>query len=87
MVMLSVPELRTASYAVTVIMLLPASRVIGAADQLSVPTAVPVPPRLFAQVTSVTPRLSVAEPAMVMLLTEVINVGEEVGTVMVTFGL
>ena len=67
MVMLSVPELCAASYAVTVIRLFPASRVIAAAYQLPVPTAVPDPPLLFAQVTSVTPRLSVAEPATVIV--------------------
>jgi hypothetical protein len=87
MVMLSVPVLCPASYAVTVIMLFPTSRGIAAADQLSVPTAVPAPPRLFTQVTWVTSRLSVAVPATAMVLMEVAKVGEAVGTVIVTVGL
>jgi hypothetical protein len=86
MVILSVPVLYAASYAVTVIMLLPSSRVIAAAAQLSVPIAVPAPPRLFTQVTSVTSRLSVAEPATATVLLEVINADEEVGTLIVTVG-
>lgn len=67
MVMLSVPELCAASCAVTVIMLLPSNRFILAAEKLSVPTAVPEPPLLFIQVTWVTSRLSVAEPATVIV--------------------
>jgi hypothetical protein len=60
----AMPELPAASRAVTVMMLEPLSRVIPEADQLVVPVAVPLPPRLLAQVTWVTPTLSEAVPAM-----------------------
>ena len=87
MVILSVPEFCAASCAVTLIMLFPSNRIILAADQLSVPTAVPEPPLLFTQFTWVTSRLSVAEPATVIVLLAVTKVDEEVGEVMVTVGL
>ena len=70
--MLSVPVLLAASRAVTVIILLPDCSEIPEADQADVPDAVPDPPRLFTQLTCVTPTLSDADPPRVMLLLEVL---------------
>jgi len=54
--------------------------------QLVVPVAVPLPPRLFAHVTWVTPTLSDAVPPRVILELLVAKMGLEVGDVMVTVG-
>src|SRR5713101_2692664 len=55
-------------------------------DQLVVPVAVPLPPRLLLHVTCVTPTLSDALPPMVRGLVFVVNVELEVGAVIVTVG-
>src|SRR2546426_10937279 len=65
MVRVAVAELPAASCAVTVSTLVPGWRTIPAAVQLVVPVAVPLPPRLFAHDTWVTPTLSAAVPASV----------------------
>ena len=54
--------------------------------QLVVPVAVPLPPRLFAHVTWVTPTLSDAVPPRVRGELLAVKVGLEVGDVMVTVG-
>ena len=54
--------LPAASRAVTVSTFDPDWSAIPLADQLVVPVAVPLPPRLFVQVTRVTPTLSDAVP-------------------------
>src|SRR5437773_9171264 len=59
---------------------------IPLAVQLVVPLAVPLPARLFAHVTCVTPTLSDAVPPSVRRLAPVPKVGLEVGEVMVTVG-
>ena len=64
-VKLAVAVLPAASRAVTVSTFVPSWRTIPLAVQLVVPVAVPLPPRLFANVTWVTPTLSDAVPASV----------------------
>ena len=54
--------LLAASRAVTVIIFDPLCTVIPETDQLLVPVAVPLPPRLFVQLTCVTATLSEAVP-------------------------
>jgi len=61
-VKLSVEVLPAASRAVTVSTFVPDWRTIPLAVQLVVPVAIPLPPRLFAHVTWVTPMLSDAVP-------------------------
>jgi len=56
------------------------------AVQLVVPVAVPLPPRLFAHVTWVTPTLSDAVPPRVRGELLVVKVGLDVGDVMVIAG-
>ena len=63
-VRIATPEFPAASRAVTVMTLDPLRSAMPVADQLVVPVAIPLPPRLFAQVTWVTPTLSEAVPAM-----------------------
>ena len=60
-----VAVLPAASRAVTVSTLEPTCRLMPLAVQLVVPEAVPLPPRLLAHVTWVTPTLSDARPANV----------------------
>ena len=62
---MSVLVLPAASRAVTVITLLPDCSVMLLADQDVVPLALPLPPRLFDQLTCVTPTLSEAVPLRV----------------------
>ena len=62
---LAVAVLPVASRAWTVSTLVPVWRTIPLAAQLVVPLAVPLPPRLFAHVTCVTPTLSKAVPPSV----------------------
>src|SRR5207247_5250972 len=62
-VKLAVAVLPEASRAVTVSTFVPSWRMMPLAVQLVVPLAVPLPPRLFAHVTCVTPTLSDAVPA------------------------
>src|SRR5262245_26488526 len=59
---------------------------IPLAVQLVVPVAVPLPPRLFAHVTWVTPTLSDAVPASVSGELLVLKVEADVGDVLVTVG-
>jgi hypothetical protein len=54
--------------------------------QLVAPLAVPLPPRLFAQVTCVTPTLSLAVPPSVSVAVAVLNVAAVVGVVIATDG-
>ena len=61
-VKLAVAVLPEASRAVTVSTFVPSWRMMPLAVQLVVPIAVPLPPRLFAHVTCVTPMLSDAVP-------------------------
>src|SRR5213593_5182875 len=78
--------LPAASRAWTVSMFVPIWRTIPLAVQAVVPVAVPLPPRLFAHVTWVTPTLSDAVPPSVIIELLVAKVGLEVGDVMVTVG-
>src|SRR5207245_1584308 len=71
----AVPVLPAASRAVIVRTFVPLCRTIPLAVQLVVPVAVPLPPRLFAHVTWVTPMLSAAVPATVSGLVFVVQVG------------
>ena len=64
-VKVAVPVLPAASFAVTVSTFVPGWRTIPPAVQLVVPLAVPLPPPLFAHVTSVTPTSSAAVPPRV----------------------
>src|SRR5207245_7071522 len=64
-VTVAVPVLPAASCAVTVSTLVPGCSTIPPAVQLVVPLTVPLPPRLFAHVTCVTPTLSDAVPPSV----------------------
>jgi hypothetical protein len=64
-VRVAVPVLLAASRAVTVSTLVPGCSTMPLTDQLVVPAAVPLPPRLLAQETCVTPTLSAAVPASV----------------------
>src|SRR3990172_6494978 len=85
-VSVAVPVLPAASRAVTVSTLVPGWRVIPLADQVVVPVAVPLPPRSFAQVTRVTPMLSVVVPPRLSGLAPVVCVPDDVGEVIVTVG-
>jgi hypothetical protein len=85
-VKVSVAMLPAASRAVTVSTFDPGWRTIPVAVQLVVPVAVPLPPRLFAHVTWVTPMLSDAVPPSVRGELLAVKVGFEVGEVMVAVG-
>src|SRR5437763_16161715 len=74
------------SRAVTVRRLAPAWRTMPVAVQLVVPLAVPLPPRLFAQVTCVTPTLSDAVPPSARDDVGVLYVEPAVGVVIATVG-
>ncbi len=82
----SVLVLPAASRAVTVNTFVPLDSAIPLTDQLVVPVAVPDPPRLFAQVTCVTPTLSDAVPLKVSGVVPVAKVAALVGPVIVTTG-
>src|SRR2546430_7600689 len=75
-----------ASRAVTVRTLAPVWRAIPLAVQLVVPVAVPLPPRLFAHVTWVTPTASEAVPPRASVELLAVYVGEAVGVGMATAG-
>src|SRR5438067_12482572 len=75
-----------ASRAVTVRRLAPAWRTMPLAVQLVVPVAVPLPPRVFAQVTCVTPTLSDAVPPSARDDVGVLYVEPAVGVVIATVG-
>ncbi len=75
-----------ASQAVTVRTFVPLWRVIPLTVQLVVPLAVPLPPRLFVQVTCATPTLSAAVPARFKGLLLVLKVAAVVGEVIATVG-
>jgi hypothetical protein len=64
--MLAVPVFPAASRAVIVSTFVPVCRPIPLAVQLVVPVALPLPPRLLAHVTWVTPMLSAAVPPSVI---------------------
>ncbi|CAD7780190.1 MAG: hypothetical protein KIIPBIDF_01300 [Candidatus Methanoperedenaceae archaeon GB50] len=66
--MLSVAVFPASSWAVTVITFSPSCNEMLGMLQLSVPEAVPLPPRLFSQVMLVTPTLSEAVPPRVIEL-------------------
>ncbi|PYN53361.1 MAG: hypothetical protein DMD92_20390 [Candidatus Rokuibacteriota bacterium] len=85
-VMLAVLVFPTASFAVTVSTLAPDCSTIPLAVQLVVPVAVPLPPRLFAQVTCVTPTLSDAVPPSARDDVGVLYVEPEVGVVIAIVG-
>src|SRR5437762_866771 len=85
-VMLAVLVLPAASFAVTVSTLAPDCSTIPLAVQLVVPVAVPLPPRLFAQVTCVTPTLSDAVPPSARDDVGVLYVEPEVGVVIAIVG-
>src|SRR5207248_4481007 len=74
------------SRAVTVRRLAPAWRTMPLAVQLVVPVAVPLPPRVFAQVTCVTPTLSDAVPPSARDDVGVLYVEPAVGVVIATVG-
>src|SRR5947207_12992469 len=78
--------LPAASRAVTVRTLAPVWRTMPPAVQLVVPVAVPLPPRLFAQVTCVTPTLSDAVPPSARDDVGVLYVEPAVGVVIATVG-
>ena len=65
--MVSVPVFPAASHTVTVTILFPSCRMIPDTDQLTVPEAVPEPPRLLEKVTWVTARLSEAVPPIAIV--------------------
>ncbi len=82
----AVPVLPAASRAVTVMTFDPGCSAT-LADQLVVPVAVPLPPpRLFAQLTCVTPTLSDAVPPIVSGVALVAYVAALVGVVIVAVG-
>src|SRR5918994_1533508 len=83
---MSVPLLPAASSAVTVITFVPADRTTRATLQLVVPLVKPVPPRLLAHVTDVTPRSSDDEPPRVRSGDVVEYVDDDVGPRMETTG-
>src|SRR5207302_1886975 len=85
-VTVAVAVLPAASRAVIVSTFDPVWRAIPLAVQLVVPVAVPLPPRLFAHVTWVTPTSSAAVPPKVRGELLVAKVGLAVGVVMVTVG-
>jgi len=82
----AVRVLPAASRAVTVSTFEPGCSTIPLAVQLVVPVAVPLPPRLFAHVTWVTPMLSDAVPPSVSGVALVLKVAPDVGDVMATVG-
>src|SRR5262245_33479642 len=79
-------ELPAASRAVTVMMFVPACSAIAPTDQLVVPAAVPLPPRLFVHLTCVTPTLSAAVPPSASEEPVATTVEAEVGEVMAIEG-
>src|SRR5262249_8352385 len=85
-VKVAVPVLPAASWAVTVRRFVPSWMGIPLAVQLVVPVAVPLAPRLVAQVTWVTPTLSAAVPPTVRTGSEEGWVGAEVGEGVGTVG-
>src|SRR5438034_5046279 len=85
-VTLAVAVLPAASWAVTVTTFVPSWRAIPLAVQLVVPLAVPLPPRLLAHVTWVTPTLSDAVPPNVRGELLVLYVDAVVGAVMAMVG-
>jgi len=85
-VTVSVVVLPAASRAVIVSTFDPVWRAIPLAVQLVVPVAVPLPPRLFAHATWVTPMSSAAVPPRIRGEPLVAKVGLAVGVVMVTVG-
>jgi hypothetical protein len=78
--------LPAASRAVIVMTLAPPSNVIPLALHEVVPIAVPLPPRLLAHVTCVTPTASLAVPPTVTGVVLVVYVATDVGVVMETPG-
>src|SRR5204862_5754375 len=85
-VMLGVLVFPAASRAVTVSTLAPDCSTMPLAVQLVVPVAVPLPPRLFAQVTCVTPTLSDAVPPSARDDVRVLYVEPAVGVVIAIVG-
>ena len=85
-VSVSVFVLPAASRAVTVSTFAPDCSAIPFTDQAAVPVAVPLPPRLFDQVTCVTPTLSAAVPPRFNGVVLVLKVVPLVGAVIVTVG-
>jgi hypothetical protein len=85
-VTLAVPMLPAASRAVTVSTFDPDCRAIPLAVQLVIPLAIPEPPRLFVQVTWVTPTLSDAVPCRVREELAVVYAGPDVGDVIAIVG-
>jgi hypothetical protein len=85
-VKLAVLVLPAASRAVTVRPFVPVWSAMPLAVQVVVPVAVPLPPRLFAHVTCVTPTLSDAVPPSVTLELPVAYVEADVGVVIVIVG-
>src|SRR5262249_55451069 len=83
---MALPALPAASLAVTVRIFVPGRRAMPPAVQLVLATAVPLPPWLLTQVTSVTPSSSEAVPARVSVLLPVLKAGSVAGEVMVTVG-
>jgi hypothetical protein len=81
-----VATLPAASCAVTVTAVEPGSRTNPVIVQLAVPAAVPLLPRSVDHVTCVTPTLSDAVPLRLSGLAEAVNVGLEVGEVMLIVG-
>ena len=79
--------LPAASRAMTVRRLDPIASVIPETDQLVVPVAVPLPPRLLDHVTCATPTLSEAVPPRLSELELVLYVVLEVGLVIVNASL
>src|SRR5213080_1530077 len=86
MVTVCVVVLPAASRAVIVSTFDPVWRAIPLAVQLVVPVAVPLPPRLFAHVTCVTPTLSDALPRNARRGLLVLKVAPKVGEVIATVG-
>src|SRR5438552_2963397 len=84
--MLAVPVFPAASRAVTVSTFDPDCRATPLAVQLVLPVAVPEPPRLFVQVTWVTPTLSDAIPCRVREELAVVYAGPDVGDVTAIVG-
>src|SRR5438552_1500226 len=84
--MLAVPVFPAASRAVTVSTFDPDCRATPLAVQLVLPVAVPEPPRLFVQVTWVTPTLSDAIPCRVREELAVVYAGPDVGEVTAIVG-
>src|SRR5688572_30450112 len=85
-VRVAVPTLPAASLAVMVMTLAPATSTTAGTDHSVVPVAVPNPPRLFCQVTCVTPLLSLALPPRASIALLVTNVPAVVGATTATAG-